>query len=85
MEIPIHNEDMKDDDTQILPCILVPEIYEEYDKSLKYPVLGAFMNVRAKELRTHYNYWNKTSNSNRIRIIIQERKMQSEMRPFQID
>jgi hypothetical protein len=76
---------MKDDDTQILPCISVPEIYEEYDKSLKYPVLGAFMNVRARELRTHQNYWNKTSHSNRLRIIADERKMQSEMRDFIID
>lgn len=78
MEIPIHNEDMSEDETQILPCISISD-EEDIGMSLKYPVLGAFMNVRFRELYSHQQYWNRTSRSNRIRIIREERDMQSQM------
>ena len=84
MEIPVHNEDMKDDDTQILPCISLPQPYEDTDNSLRYPVLGAFMNVSSRELRTHQEYWNRTTHANRLRIIAEERRIRSEMRDFKV-
>lgn len=76
MEIPIHNEDMKEDETQILPCI---SDKEDTDMSLKYPVLGAFMNVRFRELYAYQQYWNKANLASRLRVIREEREMQSEM------
>lgn len=78
MGIPVHNEDMNEDETQILPCISISE-EEDTDMSLKYPVLGSFMNVRFRELYTYQQFWNRTSRSNRIRIMREERDMRNGM------
>jgi hypothetical protein len=64
-----------DTDTEILPCISYQELYDGHDECLRYPVLGAFMGANARELRTHQEYWNRSSFATRLRIVEEEREI----------